>query len=350
MKVSAIFLLLALFSVPLFGQGRTDVVVMKNGDRFTCEITGLEHGTLFVKLDYVDGTIEIDWSKVAKVESSRLFIVKTEDGSVHEGKISTVEKVADQPVKIDVIKSPTTTVELERADVVKIDTTSRSFWRRLNGNINLGLNYSKGNNSTQYNLSSTVEYPRERWGVELALNSTLSSNDGSETSTRNEFRGKASRLLSRNNYFLTGGFGVLQSTEQGIDRQTTFTGGLGYFFTNSNRSKISLIGGMAVQRTTYGRADILAESQTAVTALIGTEVRYFKFKKTGLNLNASLMPSLNEPGRYFFRMNQDYYLKIFSNLTWNISLYGSFDNRPPFGLPGSDYGTSTGLGWTFGNK
>ena len=79
---------------------RTDVVTMKNGDRLTCEITGVDHGTLYVKLDYVDGKIEIDWSKVAKLESDRLFIIKTDSGVVHEGTISTVGSVAGKIVQI----------------------------------------------------------------------------------------------------------------------------------------------------------------------------------------------------------------------------------------------------------
>jgi hypothetical protein len=49
-------------------------------------------------------------------------------------------------------------------------------------------------------------------------------------------------------------------------------------------------------------------------------------------------------------MNATYYVKIHSNLSWNISVYGNWDNRPPDNLSGSDYGSSSGLSWTFGNK
>jgi hypothetical protein len=44
-----------------------------------------------------------------------------------------------------------------------------------------------------------------------------------------------------------------------------------------------------------------------------------------------------------------YYVKFFGNFTWNLSFYGNWDNRPPAHLAGSDYGASSGLGWTFGN-
>lgn len=36
---------------------------------------------LYVSFDYIDGTSSVDWSKVASVESTRLFVVKMEDGS-----------------------------------------------------------------------------------------------------------------------------------------------------------------------------------------------------------------------------------------------------------------------------
>jgi hypothetical protein len=87
MKLRTTFFFLIMLNAPLFAQPeRTDVIIMKNGDRITCEITGVKYGTLYARLDYVDGIVEIDWSKVAKVESNRLFIIKTEDGSVHEGR------------------------------------------------------------------------------------------------------------------------------------------------------------------------------------------------------------------------------------------------------------------------
>ena len=58
----------------------TDVVVMNNGDRLTGEIKGLDSGALYLSLNYVDGTISVAWSKVARIESKQLFIVTASDG------------------------------------------------------------------------------------------------------------------------------------------------------------------------------------------------------------------------------------------------------------------------------
>ena len=84
--------------------------------------------------------------------------------------------------------------------------------------------------------------------------------------------------------------------------------------------------------------------------MIATEVRAFTFKKTNVNVSATLLPGISEPGRVYFRSNATYYIKLFTNLSWNFSFYGTWDNRPPGGRSGSDYGTSSGLSWTFGGN
>ncbi|MFZ0794554.1 MAG: hypothetical protein WAM65_12340, partial [Candidatus Korobacteraceae bacterium] len=152
--------LVLLLVAPLFGRDKTDVVVMKNGDRLTCEIKGLNSGVLYVNLDYILGTSSVQWSKVHHVESQQLFIVKTEGGAVYTGTLLTSDLPGDRPMQIEVATAPGTKVAIERAQIVKIDQTSQNFWQRFNGDINLGAIYSKGNQSTQFNLDSLVQYPR----------------------------------------------------------------------------------------------------------------------------------------------------------------------------------------------
>ena len=95
MKIRAIiFSLMVLFSSPLFAHEKTDVIVMKNGDRLTCEIKGLSAGVLSVKLSYAQGTVGLEWAQVARLESNQLFLVQTEAGRVYTGKLSTSANLA----------------------------------------------------------------------------------------------------------------------------------------------------------------------------------------------------------------------------------------------------------------
>lgn len=339
-----------ILTAPLFARDKTDVMVMKNGDRMTCEIKGLDAGVLYVSFDYIDGTASVDWSKVARLESKQLFIVKAQDGSMYTGGLNTAETPVDRPEKIQVIETPENEVEVDRAQVVQMVQTSENFWRRFSGEVSLGIIYSKGNQSTQFNLGTETTYVRERWNAKANFSSTLASSSGSNTSTRNALGLSALRLLPWNNWFYSGLGTFLQSSEQGINLQTTLGGGIGRYLKNTNRASISVLGGVAWQETNYKPSIVPVGGQNLASALIAADVRLFQFSKTNLSANATVLPALSDPGRVRIDANAAYYIKLFSNLSWNVSFYGNWDNRPPLGFSGSDYGTSSGLSWTFGIK
>lgn len=79
-------------------------------------------------------------------------------------------------------------------------------------------------------------------------------------------------------------------------------------------------------------------------------MQFFRFDKTDVDVTTVFLPVISQPGRVKFNMNATYYLKLTGNLSWNFSFYGNWDSRPPDSLSGSDYGSSSGLSWTFGNK
>jgi hypothetical protein len=148
---------------------------MKNGDRFTCEIKGLSGGVLSVKLKYVDGTIAIQWSQVAKLQSDRLFLVKTESGEVYTGTMSTTGASDDPPIEIEIAEAPGKEVEVAQRKIINLSQTSEGFWHRFDGAVNTGLLYSKGNESLQYSFSSQIAYTRERWASQVNFNSSFAS-------------------------------------------------------------------------------------------------------------------------------------------------------------------------------
>jgi len=341
---------ICLLTPPLLARDKTDVLVMKNGDRMTCEVKGLDKGTLYVSFDYVDGTVSVDWSKVAHLESQQFFIVKTEDGLIYQGELRTPETAADQPVKIQVLENPEQENTVERSQIVQMVATSERFWERFSGELSFGVIYSKGNQSTQYSLGSQTVYVRERWNAQANFTSNLSNSAGSSASARNELDLGVRRLLPRNNWFYSGLGSFLQSSEQGITLQSTVGGGIGRYLKNTNAASIAVVGGAAWQSTAYQQSIVPLGRQNLAVGLIYADAKLFRFSKTNLDVVAALLPAFSDPGRVRFNTNASYYIKILSNLKWNISFYGNWDNRPPRGFSGSDYGTSSGLSWTYGLK
>jgi hypothetical protein len=62
--------------------------------------------------------------------------------------------------------------------------------------------------------------------------------------------------------------------------------------------------------------------------MLASEVKLFRFNKTNLTVTSVLLPAMSQPGRLEFTTNASYYIKIVSNLDWNISFYGNWDNQP----------------------
>jgi hypothetical protein len=377
MKIrAAILSCYLLFALPLFARESTDVLVMRNGDHLTGTIKALYGGVLYFSLPYVIDTLSVDWTKVARLESNQLFIVKTDDGSVYDGTLSSIESAAGRPIEIRVtepMETPTgttaepnrgttatptepnrgtagKTVSLDSKRITGVTQTSEKFFQRFTGGLGGGSIYSKGNESFQYSLSGLVAYPRERWGAQLGVSSNLSANSGTSTSTRNQLTFQGFHLLPKVNYFAGGFDGFLQSAEQGISRQNTLGGGIGYYLVNNNHAVVSVLGGVAWQSTNYTPTVSAIASQNLTTALIDANAKLFKFNKTNLDFNAILLPALSDPGRIYTAVTTSYYIKITGNLSWNLTFYGNWDNKPPANLPGSDYGTTTGLSWTFGSS
>lgn len=124
--------------------------------------------------------------------------------------------------------------------------------------------------------------------------------------------------------------------------QSTVGGGIGRYFKNTNHTNISLVFGPAWQNTDCKLSDVPINHQNIAAAIFYGQAQFFKFSKTNLDVTAALLPALSDAGRLRFNTNASYYIKIVSNLKWNLSFYGNWDNRPPPGFFGSDYGTSSG--------
>lgn len=339
-----LFLLALLPGAPLDARPKTDVIVMTNGDRLTCEIKRLDRGILVIGLEYVDGSVSVEWSKVERIESSQPFKIETEDGLIYSGTIKAASEAGSRPSRLDVIdeKRAKETV-LAHSEVVVVRQVEGSLWQNFHGSFSSNFIHADAGKSTQYSLASEITYQRERVSLELDYQSALSSATGAERSTRNQFDLKGQRTLRWNKWYYAGSTNFLQNSAQGIALQSVFGGGVGRFLKNTNTVGISLTGGFALQRTQYTQKP----TENLLVGLIVGDVNVFKFKQTNLSIKPVLLPSISEPGRVRLNMNAQYRVQLISDWWWNITFYGNWDNRPPAGLIGSDYGTSVGLTYSF---
>src|SRR3954454_17315964 len=82
-------ILMLMFLLPAaWAKRNDDVVVMKNGDRFTGEIKRLEDGKLIFSAPYMKDAVSLDWRQVDRLESKDLFNVYLTNGGVRTGVVN----------------------------------------------------------------------------------------------------------------------------------------------------------------------------------------------------------------------------------------------------------------------
>src|SRR5215831_9035303 len=131
-----------------------DVVVMKNGDHMTGEIKKLQRGELTFKASYMAADVDLDWSKVARLESKDSYLISMTDGHQFAEQF----KLEDNGGGDNFLIGSGGQVKVSQMNVLRILPIETRFWKQLEGSIGLGVNYTSGNDQYQTELFATATY------------------------------------------------------------------------------------------------------------------------------------------------------------------------------------------------
>src|SRR4249920_789054 len=121
-NLGAVIILLYLSAPPpLLAKRKDDRVVLKNGDHITGEIKRIERGILYFKPGYALEDIQIDWTRVERLESQDYFTIGLTDGAVYTGLIKKEPPSSDDKNDFT-ISTPGNVVERRRAEVVTLQS------------------------------------------------------------------------------------------------------------------------------------------------------------------------------------------------------------------------------------
>ncbi|MEG9437787.1 DUF481 domain-containing protein [Edaphobacter sp. HDX4] len=323
------------------GRPKTDVVIMKNGDRFTCEIKSLEKGQLNIKPDYTNSTIALDWEKVDHVESKQGFVVSDPHGNIYSGKIQHDPKTKD----LTIIGSDTT--RLPNVEVVQVEELGEDFWKRMRGNIDFGTSFAQSNSQKILSLQGGLGYQSEKYIVSLNSNSQFTSqqqvNDTNETNIKTSLY----KELRRSNWYYGGIANFISSTAQQIALRSTYGATLNKRLMFTNRSNLNAVGGLAftTERDSEGAEN--SARNNAIDSALAINYSTFRFESITFDTAFWLYPSITSPGRVRFTLNQDVYYKFLGDFYIRMSFYDNYDNQPVVGAPSNNVGGSTTVGWSF---
>lgn len=339
--VSCFVILLLGQSASASSRSKTDIVYMKNGDKITCEIRSLEKGQLSVKPDYTSSTIVLDWEKVDHIESKQTFVVTDPTGMTYSGTLQ-----HDKATK-DLMILDADTTKLPNISVIQIEELGSSFWKRMRGNVDLGMSFAKSNDQKNLSVQGGLYYQSRVHLFSLDSNTQFTSQQ--ETNDTNETNVKTAlyKELRRSNWYYGGIANFLSSTAQQIDLRSTLGGGLAKRIIFTNRTNLSAVGGLALTLE-QDAPDTTSTARTrALDSAFAVQYSTFRFDSTTFNTALWLYPSLTSPGRLRMTLNQDVYYKFLGDFYIRMSFYDNYDNQPVVGAPSNNLGGSTTLGWSF---
>ena len=340
------------FFVPLFAAclcvpaqaKRKDVVVMNNGDHFTGEVKRLQDGLLYVETDYVAGNIGLDWNQVHSVQSTATYRIVLNNGTRLEGKIEKVagEKAQDQDF---LIHEAAEEVQVPSADIVSIDTKKPTFWRQLQGDIDLGYSYSSGNSQTAANIGTSAAYRTSGWEAGTAYDSTFGGQAGASKTNRQDLQSTFAKFLNRNSYLLALS-DFLHSSQQDLTLRTTLGGGYGRYLKRTTSSNLSWLAGIAFVDESFDTTAGHPSDQHA-EALLGLQYSLIRFKVGDFNSQLLTFPGLTDTGRIRVTTNNTLNIKLINNFHLAFTFWDNFDSRPPLTAKRNELGVSSGIGWSF---
>jgi hypothetical protein len=338
-------MLACLFVAIAWGKRTDDVVVMKNGDRFTGEIKKLDQGRLIFKAGYMADAMHLDWTNVDHLESKDQFNVSLTSGEIHTGQITQARDAATD-LSSFLIREDNNDIRVTPQEVVLITPMEDSVWKQLTGSVDYGFSFTSGENVTQSSFSADVYYRAERWSLQATGTSVFNTQSGSESSGRNTMNTLYARYLTER-WFAGAMSDLLSSKQQELTLRTTLGGGLGRVIVRRSRTSLVLLSGINFSREDYSPESGNKTRVNNAEALFYVKYRMFRFSNTQVDLDFYAFPNLTRFGRVRTGLQTSLKFEIFRNFFWKFSLYENFDSDPPITAPRNDFGTSMSVGWKF---
>ena len=325
-------------------SARTDTVVLTNGDRLTGEIQKLADGKLSLKTGYA-GDVHIDWKVVDQLTTDGAVEVETHSGKRYRGTIRSSPQGFE-------ITSANVTKTVAAPLVVGLIPVSEdggpSFWERLEGNVDIGYNLTRGNSRlTQSSVDLGGEYRKAGYKVQARASSLFSrQNDAAATSRQSanlrydKFLGP--RLLA----FALGG--LERNDRKRLNLRSTAGGGVGWRLQKTQNSELSVLVGLTYTNEQF-HADAagIAPGDSFGEGLLGLEWNTRPLHSVHFTTSVALRPSLAGSGRYRIEYDSSVRIPLIRRLTWSLSLFDRFDSDPPIAVQRNDYGLVSAFGFAF---
>jgi len=341
MKSMNAFLLIVFLLVTStsYAAEKTDIVIMKNGDRVTGEIRKLEAGILELKTDTM-GIVNIEWRFISVLISKTQQSVETSDGRRWLGNLE--KPIGGEDI---VVNTKDEQIHLLPTDVVSVWPVAATFLDKVDLDVSLGFDYSKATDISNFNLGIDFLHRSDERLTEASLRSDITRQPAGDDQNRQDFH-ISQQFLRPEQKFRSWLVGLDSNDALGVDLRVYGGGAVGKYFIKTNNKWFSVSGGLlATQENAEGGFD-----EVNLEALLSSRYRFFRYATPERNFDTSvsIFPSLTDFGRVRVNLRSTFKLEFIEDMFWSMEFYATHDNQPLSGdAEKTDYGIITGLGWSY---
>ena len=336
-KVNKYLIIIVLLISPVL-TAQNDTIQLKNNDVLAGEIKSFANGVLILETSYSDEDFKIEFNKVKGLIIQRKCLIVLTDGRRRFGNIRT-----DEESTVVITLEDKTVEHFKLEEVIALEEVDDNFWSRIKGSIDLGYNFTKANNNSQFTIGGKLNYIDKLWLIEGDISVLNSKQDDADKTKRTDANLELIRILPRK-WYLLGDVSFLANTEQALDGRVSPSISFGKFLISSNKLYLGLSVGL-----TYNIEDYVDESlnKTSSEAVISASFNMFDFEDIDLKTGIEFYSSLSENRR--IRVDYDIILKYDLPLDFYIKtgFTLNFDNQPAIEGNDFDYIFTSGFGWEF---
>jgi hypothetical protein len=334
---------LCLIVVLMYGNNvladpKTDVVILKNGDRITGELKGFNRGILLFKTDDA-GTLQIEWHAIKELKSKYHFIFYGTEGERYYGQIG----ATDKPETLLIQRNGEALVEMPLSELVRFDRVKETFWKQVDAYIGIGLSANKASEVAQLNLDAGVSWKGVKDQVSLDMTSiTTRQRTGADQ------RGDLTLAYTHDHAgnMFSGVYGILSRNEaMGIAAQEVLTYALGNRFLQTPVSHLTLAAGVdALAEQAFDSDETTQGVEGAL--LLGYDIYSFADKEKDLKYVLLTYSGISY-NRMRVNSNLDLTYELIGDIDLVTTLYYNYDSSPPTSaVTDRDYGINLSFRWS----
>lgn len=345
MKLRSFVLLLMLIGI-FCHYAYADQLTLKNGDRVTGSIVRSDGKSVILKSDLI-GDVTVALENIVTISSDKPLYVGLTDGRTVVGLLGATADRAEIKASsgaVTIGRDAITFIRSESEQQAYESTLHPGWFEQWTGGADLGIALTKGNSDTTnvaLGLGLTRETLRDKTSIYAASIYNRDNTSGVSRTVANTIRFgvRYDRDFSRK-WFGYGFTDLERNGLQDLNLRWVIGGGLGYHAIRNERTKLDLLGGLAMNREYFEGID---NDRTSAEAQIGQTLSHQFNSRVSLNEQLFFFPNLSNGGEYRINFDTSLVTDITRRIGWQLTLSDRYLSNPPPGFKQNDLLLTTGV-------